>query len=209
MNKKHKVWSMLLLLSIVSIMSIPRSVFAEDKRLEIGKKMYGQLCYKCHDYGQRGAPKLGYESDWISRLFRGRDALVNSALQGKGFMLPTGGGGLATRQQMEILVDYMLSTLKDNKHDYTPVRRIAEGLELYTATCFSCHNTGINNTPRLGDKTEWQVRAKKGMPSLIDNVIKGHGKVITGSSTVGTTIKPRSKQELESMIRYMLSTIEP
>lgn len=204
MNRKYVLFSILLLLSA---WLMPHVGLADEKqkRLDVGKKMYGHLCYKCHDYGERGAPRLGYKSDWETRLISGKEALITSVMKGKGFMLPTGGGGVSSREKIAVLVDYMASTVADDATSYTPVRHISQGLELYSATCFSCHNTGINNTPRLGDKKAWQKRLKKGVPTLAKSVIAGHGKVITRNDS-GTRL---NEAEIEDMVRYMLSTVKP
>ena len=38
----------------------------------------------------------------------------------------------------------------------------ATGAETYQQVCAACHTTGINNSPKLGDKTQWGKLIKEG-----------------------------------------------
>jgi cytochrome c5 len=51
-------------------------------------------CTACHTSGAAGAPKVGDTAAWAPRLKTGYDALLNSALKGKGAMGAQGGGDL-------------------------------------------------------------------------------------------------------------------
>ena len=59
--------------------------------LAAGKKVYDQACFACQGTGAEGAPKLGDKAAWKDRIAQGMDALVASAIQGKGAMPPKGG----------------------------------------------------------------------------------------------------------------------
>lgn len=60
--------------------------------LATGEKVYQAQCAACHGSGAAGAPKLGDVAAWGPRLKQGFEALLNSALKGKGNMGPQGGG---------------------------------------------------------------------------------------------------------------------
>ncbi|MCH2241991.1 MAG: c-type cytochrome, partial [Aquabacterium sp.] len=62
------------------------------KALSNGEQVYTAQCAACHATGAAGAPKFGDAAAWGPRLGQGLDALVNSALKGKGAMPPQGGG---------------------------------------------------------------------------------------------------------------------
>lgn len=65
---------------------------SDVKSLRSGEQVYQAQCAACHATGAAGAPKLGDEAAWAARLKTGFDALLNSALKGKGNMAPQGGG---------------------------------------------------------------------------------------------------------------------
>lgn len=60
--------------------------------LKTGEQVYQAVCTACHQAGAAGAPKLGDAAAWAPRLKTGYDALLNSALKGKGAMGAQGGG---------------------------------------------------------------------------------------------------------------------
>jgi len=60
--------------------------------LKTGEQVFSGQCSACHASGALGAPKLGDAAAWASRIKSGFDALLHSALAGKGQMPPQGGG---------------------------------------------------------------------------------------------------------------------
>ncbi|CAA6814897.1 MAG: Unknown protein, partial [uncultured Thiotrichaceae bacterium] len=41
--------------------------------------------------------------------------------------------------------------------------------------CFSCHDNGIANAPKLGDKAAWEPRLAAGIEAVYANSINGKG----------------------------------
>jgi cytochrome c5 len=60
--------------------------------LKGGEEVYKAQCTACHSIGAAGAPKTGDAAAWAPRLKTGYEALLNSALKGKGVMGAQGGG---------------------------------------------------------------------------------------------------------------------
>ena len=60
--------------------------------MKTGEQVYQTACGACHGSGAAGAPKLGDAGAWAARIKTGYDALLNSALKGKGAMGAQGGG---------------------------------------------------------------------------------------------------------------------
>lgn len=60
-----------------------------------GEQVYAAQCAACHATGAANAPKFGDESAWSPRVKAGYEALLNSALKGKGAMTPQGGGEMS------------------------------------------------------------------------------------------------------------------
>ena len=54
--------------------------------------VYNGQCAACHNVGAAGAPKLGDAAAWAPRIKTGYEALLTSALKGKGAMGAQGGG---------------------------------------------------------------------------------------------------------------------
>jgi cytochrome c5 len=57
-----------------------------------GEDVFKAQCSACHTSGAAGAPKFGDTGAWGARIGKGYDALLTSALKGKGAMGPQGGG---------------------------------------------------------------------------------------------------------------------
>jgi cytochrome c5 len=66
-----------------------------NRPLSDGQTVYKGQCAACHASGMIGAPKLGDAGAWKARIGAGLDALVNSALKGKGGMGAQGGGAFS------------------------------------------------------------------------------------------------------------------
>lgn len=60
--------------------------------LKTGEQVVAAQCASCHTAGLVGAPKFGDTAAWGPRIKTGYDALLKSALVGKGSMGPQGGG---------------------------------------------------------------------------------------------------------------------
>ncbi|KRB29952.1 cytochrome c5 family protein [Acidovorax sp. Root70] len=63
-----------------------------NRPLKSGEDVFKAQCSACHASGAAGAPKFGDAAAWASRIGTGFEALVQSALKGKGAMAPQGGG---------------------------------------------------------------------------------------------------------------------
>ena len=63
-----------------------------NRALRGGEDVYKAQCSACHATGVAGAPLFGDAAAWGARIQTGYDALLHSALAGKGAMAPQGGG---------------------------------------------------------------------------------------------------------------------
>lgn len=63
-----------------------------NRPLRAGEEVYKAQCVACHAAGAAGAPKFGDASVWTARIATGYEALLTSALKGKGAMSAQGGG---------------------------------------------------------------------------------------------------------------------
>lgn len=63
-----------------------------NRPLKSGEEVFTAQCTACHTPGAAGAPKVGDAAAWGARIRSGFDALVQSALKGKGAMPAQAGG---------------------------------------------------------------------------------------------------------------------
>lgn len=64
----------------------------DSATLATGEKVFQAQCSACHATGAAGAPKFGDAAAWGPRIKNGYEALLTSALKGKGNMGAQGGG---------------------------------------------------------------------------------------------------------------------
>ena len=62
------------------------------KALRSGEEVYNAVCGACHTAGVANAPKPGDTAAWAPRIKTGYEALLTSALKGKGAMAAQAGG---------------------------------------------------------------------------------------------------------------------
>jgi cytochrome c5 len=63
-----------------------------NRPLKSGEEVFKAQCTTCHTPGVAGAPKVGDTAAWAARIRTGFDALVQSAVKGKGAMPAQAGG---------------------------------------------------------------------------------------------------------------------
>ena len=74
-----------------------------------GKQIVEAQCFKCHQTGVGGAPKIGDRSAWIPRVSQGLDTVTRSAIRGHGGMPARGGMASISDDEMRKAVVYMLN----------------------------------------------------------------------------------------------------
>ena len=72
-----------------------------------GEEIVKAQCFKCHEAGKGGAPKIGDRDAWIPRLKEGLDSTVRSAMKGHGGMPARGGMADLTDSELRSAVIYL------------------------------------------------------------------------------------------------------
>lgn len=73
------------------------------------------------------------------------------------------------------------------------------GEALYKQTCSACHAAGVAGSPKFGDKAAWAPRIAQGLPTLVQNAIKGKNAMPPkGGSTA-------SDAEVKAAVEYMVN----
>lgn len=74
------------------------------------------------------------------------------------------------------------------------------GKEVVETACISCHGSGVNGAPRIGDAKAWQKRAEQGLTSLTQNALNGIRRMPAHGGNPGL-----SDLEIERAITYMVN----
>lgn len=73
-----------------------------------GAQIYHQVCARCHDHGEQGAPKLSDKKSWSTRIRQGTRELVKNTVIGKSNMPLWGGDSRLSRNQLKDAIHFMI-----------------------------------------------------------------------------------------------------
>ncbi|NTV67492.1 MAG: cytochrome c5 family protein [Chlorobaculum sp.] len=77
---------------------------------------------------------------------------------------------------------------------------LADGKAVYEGGCNACHDSGMMNAPKPGDKTAWAPRIAKGEETVIKNTINGlNGMPAKGGNAALTD------EQLTNAAKYLIS----
>jgi cytochrome c5 len=65
-------------------------------------------CFKCHETGEKGAPKLSDKAAWTQRASKGLDAITKTVIHGHGNMPARGGLADLTDSELKATIAYLL-----------------------------------------------------------------------------------------------------
>ena len=168
-----------------------------------GKEVVEAVCATCHATGASGAPRIGDKAAWAKRIKEGLGVLTKDAIQGIRQMPPHGGNPDLTDIEVERGIVYMANQAGANWIE--PVSKTAavperSGEQIAQAQCIKCHETGVGGAPKIGDRSAWIPRAKRGLDVVVRSAIKGHGAMPARGG-----IADLSDSELRSAILYMFN----
>ena len=78
----------------------------------------------------------------------------------------------------------------------------ADGKAVYDKFCAACHDVGVKNAPKPGDKARWATLGKKGEAALVASVIKGKSVM---QARAGTTLPDA---DIKAVVEYLLAQAE-
>lgn len=178
-----------------------------NRPLRSGEEVFKGQCAACHATGAAGAPKLADAAAWGPRIKTGFEALVQSALKGKGAMAPQGGGDF---NDTEIArgVAYMANAAGAKfAEPAAPAAAApaggagqAAGKAVYESTCVACHGTGVAGAPKFGDKAAWAPRLAAGFDEVLKIATQGKGAMPPkGGSTA-------SDADFKAAVEYLVNS---
>ena len=110
MEEHRAIASILLFLGLIFLMGCSESS-TEKSMQTAGENIYTSNCKVCHAQAINGAPILGNQKMWDGRAGQGMATLADHAEQGYGLMPAKGGKEHLDREDLELAIAYMLSTL--------------------------------------------------------------------------------------------------
>jgi len=106
------------------VMELPAEVIVKNASISAGLltrdgiQVFDQSCAACHASGIAGAPKLGDQVQWKTRLAKGTNILYVNALNGisssTGVMPAKGGNASLSDAEVKAAVDYIVAKAKTN-----------------------------------------------------------------------------------------------
>ncbi len=146
-----------------------------------GEQVYNQVCKTCHEGGLAGAPKVGDSAAWAKVIAQGLASTVDHAVKGIRAMPPKGGNPDFENIEIERAVVFMANKSGGNWKE-PPAAATATGKgtdrtgeEVVKAACAKCHLTGERGAPKIGDSAAWTPRVAKGLATVTQAALKGHG----------------------------------
>ena len=82
------------------------------------------------------------------------------------------------------------------------VAEVAEhpGKAVYQRYCYACHQAGIADAPKLGDRDAWAPRLVRSRAELVDNVLRGMAPGMPPRAGCGTC----TDEELADAVDFMV-----
>ncbi len=174
-----------------------------------GKTIFSEYCTGCHSTGADGAPVIGNQKDWAPIIKLGLNQLYKNATSGIGNMPPKGTCESCSMAQIQSAVDYMVnaskkgSTVKvESKHvpvSHVPDLTAADGKRLYEQACASCHTSGKDGAPKIGDKAAWQPMVSQGMVLLFSKAIQHYRALPKAEGDAHLTAA-----DIEAAVKYII-----
>ena len=185
---------------------------AETLRATAGKPGYA-VCATCHGAQGEGnvalnAPKLSGQGDWylkrqLNNFKNGARGSNDKDVFGK-TMAPMA-ATLADDAAIENVVAY-LKTLPDNPAVTTVKQNAANGQNLYTMTCGTCHGAGgrgvqATNAPRLAGMSDWYLVTQ--MKNFKQGIRGAHPKDMYGPQMVSMAAILADDKAIGDLISYI------
>ena len=74
------------------------------------------------------------------------------------------------------------------------------GQEVYSSVCMACHDSGVLNAPRIGNKQDWAPRIAQGYNTLVKHALEGFNVMPAKGGAANL-----SDQEVAEAVVYMVN----
>ncbi len=181
------------------LVGLPAFGWAAGAPERSGKEVVEAVCISCHGPGKDGAPRIGNQSEWSKHAAQGMKEMTRNAITGVRKMPAHGGQGGLTDLEISRAVSYMVSggTAVDPKKAYSSPQQIG-GEQLVNTHCQTCHASGKDGAPRIGNMDDWAPRLKLGLDTLVQSSIRGHNAMPARSG-----MNNLSDADMKAAVSYM------
>jgi len=195
---KHSVrYASATLFAVLS--GLPAVAMAAPAPDRSGKEVVEAVCITCHGPGKDGAPRIGNTAEWSKHAAQGLKSMTSNAITGIRKMPAHGGQGALTDLEISRAVSYMVSggSAVDPKKAYSSPEQIS-GEQLVHMHCQTCHASGKDGAPRIGNMNDWAPRLKLGLDHLVESSIRGHNAMPARSG-----MNNLSDSDMKAAVSYM------
>ncbi len=185
-----------------------------------GEQVVKTICFKCHETGVQGAPKIGDRAAWAPRVKQGFEALRRSAINGHGGMPPRGGEANLTDTEILAAITYMWNPAAPAEQvpaapaaavKQDPNHQIVDGMDVYFGV------TSAESLRKEHPRTDPESTMHGGIPrgsdyyhlniSLFDAVTKAeikdaHVEIRVPDPTIGEQIKTVEPMAFNNSVSY-------
>lgn len=168
-----------------------------------GKEIVDTVCAGCHTSGKDGAPKIDDRAAWAERAAKGLDKLTENAIAGVRKMPAHGGQAALSDLEMSRAVAYMVSGgAATEPRKPLNTKKPMSGEKIVEERCQSCHATGTNGAPKLGDSADWNPRLSGGVDRLVKSATQGHKSMPARGGLANL-----SDKDMKAAVEYMLAQL--
>ncbi len=163
--------------------NIPEITASQDP-IKRGHQVYANVCVICHLNGEVGAPRIGDQGEWQTRLkLSNISGLYRHAVNGFNKMPVKGACVTCNDADVIAAVDYILyhslqhsqwqqiKTPQAMARSQTQVTKSGE--MVYQQTCSVCHELGQLGAPVTGNREQWVPIISKNFDELFINTYQG------------------------------------
>lgn len=181
---------------LLASLSLAASAALAAGPLQDGEQVYRDACAACHGPGPVDAPKYGDREAWAELIAEGQHVITAHSWVGVREMPARGGEPDLRLEEFGRAVAYMARGVGADWHDpdrdpemMARIRaeardRIASmrdkyreaadggrsGEAVYRAVCSHCHESGVADAPRFGDREDWAELIAEGQ-----HIVTAHG----------------------------------
>jgi cytochrome c5 len=170
-----------------------------------GEQVYNQVCKTCHEGGLAGAPKVGDKAAWAKVIAQGLAPTLDHAIKGIRAMPPKGGNPDFENIEIERAVIFMANksggTWKEPPVAVATKGADRTGEDVVNLACAKCHTAGVGGAPKIGDSAAWTPRVAKGLATVTQAALKGHGGMPARAGMADL-----SDVEIKRAIEYMFNS---